>query len=91
MNIEDFDFIKAFIHEINYDKKVVIDKYFSSPIWKSHICYLVSNNFNASFIARINDAEEAEFLDFIEGHGFKVTSVKVKHWGTTRINIEKNG
>lgn len=91
MNVEDLDFLKAFLHEINYDKKVVIDRYFSSPTWRTHICYLVPNNFKASFIANVNDAEETEFLDFIEGNGFKVTSVKVKHWGTTRINIEKNG
>ena len=91
MNIEDLDFLKAFLREINYDKKVVIDKYFSSPTWKTHICYLVSNNFKSSFIADINDAEETEFLDLINGNGFKVTSIKVKHWGTMKIDIEKNG
>ena len=91
MNIEDLDFIKAFMHELNYDKKVVFDRYFSSPTWQSLICYLVSNNFNASFIANVNDAEETEFLDFINGNGFKITSVKIKRYGATRINIEKNG
>ena len=82
---------KLFSIVIKYDKAVLYDRYFSSTVWKNLVRKIIDNNFNVDILSDPNRAETTEFLDFIDGNGFRVTILEKVFDGLLRVNIKKDG
>ena len=81
---------KLFSIVIKYDKTVLHNRYFSSTVWKTLVRNIIDNNFNVDILRDSNRAEITEFLDFIDGNGFRVTVLEEVYDGLLRVNIKKD-
>ena len=64
-------YIEEFCAALKYDQHTAIHQFYNDIRWKGRIRDIVDSDFNC-LLTMLNDEINREFLDFIEGNGFRV-------------------